>query len=397
MSALARVSWALLWLFVFSIPWEKSVETAGVGTLARGIGMLAFAAGCATAIGRRSLRRPNLALILAAVFVAWAALTWLWSVDRHATASRAFTLAQLLGMTWLIWDQCRGAARQTQLLQAYVAGAVAASINAYWRYGQNLQTYYRRFAASGFDPNDFGLVLALSVPIGLWLFHRGRGAARWVWLAATAVTTGAMVLTASRSALMATCVGLTFVAWTWRGADWPRRIGGAALVLALALSMARLAPAPQRQRLATVTKEATQGTFHGRTRIWKSGLKALKQHPIRGAGAGAYPEAVSPWLGHSTIPGFQFVAHNTFLSVLVECGAIGFAIYGLLLGTLALFIWMMPPVERALWSCVLAAWATGAFTLTWEQYKPSWLIAALITTEWALAYKRTKANEDARA
>ena len=46
-------------------------------------------------------------------------------------------------------------------------------------------------------------------------------------------------------------------------------------------------------------------------------------------------------------------------------------------------------IERALWACVLAAWATGVFTLTWEHYKPTWLIMALITTEWALAYRRT--------
>ncbi len=389
MNALTRAAWALLCLFVFSVPWEKSVAAGGLGTAARLIGIFAFLAGVAAAGARRSVRRPNLVLLAAALFVGWAALTYVWSIDRHATAMRVATLAQLLAMVWLIWDQCRDRRRQMQLLQAYVCGAGAASVNAFWRYSQGAQTYYRRYAAAGFDPNDFGLILALSVPIGLYLFIRAEGARRWLWLAAVGVSLAAMVLTASRAALVATLVGLTFVIWTWRKADTAQRIGEAMLVLALALSMVRLAPAPQRQRLATVTREATQGTFHGRTRIWRSGLKALKLHPILGAGAGAYPEAVSPWLGRSTVPGFQYVAHNTFLSVLVECGAVGFTLYGLLLAGLALFIWMMPPLERALWACVLGAWATGVFTLTWEHYKPTWLIAALIMTEWALAYRRT--------
>lgn len=382
-------AWALLFLFVFSIPWEKSVGVGGVGAAARLIGIPAFAAGVASAAARRSLRRPNFVLLAAALFVGWAALTYFWSVDRLATAARVGTLAQLLAMVWLIWEQCRSPKRQLQLLGAYVCGAAAASLNAFWRYGHGVQTYYRRYAAAGFDPNDFGLVLALSVPMGLYLFSQARGLRRWLWLAAVAVNLAAMVLTASRAGLIATGAGLMFVVWTWRRADTPQRIGGAILVAALALSLIRFAPEPQRERLATVTREATTGTFHGRTRIWRSGLKTLKQHPILGAGAGAYPEAVSPWLGRSTVPGFRYVAHNTFLSVLVECGAAGFVLYAVLLGGIALFIWTMPAVERALWGCVMAAWAAGAFTLTWEHYKPTWLILALIMTEWAQAYHRT--------
>ena len=156
---------------------------------------------------------------------------------------------------------------------------------------------------------------------------------------------------------------------------------------ALALSLFRFAPAPQRQRLATIPNEITQGTLHNRTRIWKSGFKALRHHLILGVGSGAYPKAVEPWLGKPKVAGFQYVAHNTFLSVLVESGAIGFAIYALLLGTLALYAWTMPPLERSLWLVISAAWAVGVFTLTWEHYKPTWLIMAMITTGWAGAWR----------
>jgi hypothetical protein len=69
--------------------------------------------------------------------------------------------------------------------------------------------------------------------------------------------------------------------------------------------------------------------------------------------------------------------------VLVELGAVGFAVYGLLMATLMLFIWTMTSIERALWAIVLVAWAAGVSTLTWEHYKPSWLIMAMIMTEWA--------------
>jgi O-antigen ligase len=196
------------------------------------------------------------------------------------------------------------------------------------------------------------------------------------------------VLTASRASLVATFVAFTFSLFAWRAADRTFRVVSLALMAGLGLSLVHFAPAPQRNRLSTITTEVTTGTLHGRTRIWKAGLKAFKQHPLIGVGSGAYPKATEPWLGKPKVAGFQYVAHNTFLSVLVECGLAGFAIFGLLLGTLLFFIWTMPPLERWLWLVVSASWAAGVFTLTWEHYKPTWLILSLIATGWAGAWRK---------
>jgi O-antigen ligase len=383
-----RAAWALLCLFVFTIPWEKSVWVPGIGTFARLLGIVAFGAGVAAAVVRRAPRRPNLALALAGVFMAWSGATYFWSLDRAATLARAVTLAELWVMFWLIWESCRGAARQRQLMAAYLAGAVAASAMAFARYAAHLQTSYRRYAAAGFDPNDFGLVLALAVPMALYLSLTARGA--WCWLARGAALAAilAIFLTASRTALVATLVGFVFAAWTWRRARPAQRVSSVALLAVVLFGMMPAAPAPQRNRLATLPGELQGGTLHGRTHIWKCGLKAFKARALAGVGSGAYPAAVQPWLGRPPVAAFRYVAHNTFLSVLVETGLIGFGVYALLLGVLAAFVWAMPPPERALWAVLLAAWAAGVFTLTWEQYKPTWLIMALITTEWTRAYWR---------
>lgn len=376
------VSWPLLVVLVFTIPWEKSVWVPAIGSIAHLVGLTAFAAGVAAAIRRRQLRRPNAAILLAAVFVLWSGLTYFWSFDGAATRNRVLTLVELLGMLWLIWDQCRGPARQVQLISAYVCGSVVASGIAFWRYSHDIQTYYQRYAAGGFDPNDFGLVLAIAIPLALSLALGGREWARWWWLASVPALIAAVLLTASRGALMATLAALLFAVWTWRRGDWTYRIATLIFAGGLALSL-RSGPAPQRQRLATIGHEISAGTLHDRTRIWKAGLRVLRRHPIRGVGSGAYPKAVEPWLGMPTVKGFPYVAHNTFLSVLVECGGIGFAIGGLLLAALAFFVWSMAPPERALWTVVAAVWTVGVFTLTWEHYKPTWLVMALIMTEWA--------------
>jgi len=383
----SRAAGVMLCLFVFSIPWEKSVQMPGIATFSHLLGILAFATAVVAAAWRGSVRPPNLALGLAAVFVLWAGLTYFWSVDRQATAMRVATLAELLAMVCLIWDTCRDSLLQTRLMQAYVWGAVAASAGAGLRFFQGQQTYYRRYAAAGFDPNDFGLILALSIPLALYLGLRKGSLMRWCYRGAALAVLGALLLTGSRAALVASFVAFGFALWTWPEADRGQRTSSALLLLCLLLGLYRFAPVATRERLATVTNELTRGTLHNRTTIWKAGLKVLRRHPVLGIGAGAYPEAVRPQLGTPGVAGAQYVAHNTFLSVLVEGGVIGFGVYMLMLGTVAMYVWTLPPTERALWAIMLAVWAVGVSTLTWEHYKPGWLTVALIMTEWGRPWR----------
>jgi O-antigen ligase len=387
-----RVAWMLLCVFIFTIPWEKSVWVPGIGTAARLSGVLAFAAGVAAAIRHRAnLRRPNLVLVVALLFTVWSAATWFWSLDRPATAARAATFAQLLAMAWLVWESCRTEDEQRQLLHAYVAGAVLASAATIVRYAQGVQTYWRRYAASGFDPNDLGLTIALAVPMALYLTRNRAGVSPWLYRGAIAMIGVAVLLTASRTALVVTLVAFMFVPLTWRESDAAQKLSAAVLFTALLLGAGWFAPAAARERIATLPREISRGTLHNRTTIWKAGLKAVKQHPIVGVGSGAYADAVRPWIGVPSRAGHEYVAHNTFLSVLVETGLVGFGLFGLLLALLAVFVWMQQSAESALWGTTLAVWGIGAATLTWEHRKPTWLLFALIMTEWTRAFRRPAA------
>ena len=383
---LEHAAWALAWLLVFSLPLEKSVVIFGIGSVSRALGLAAFAVTLAMAVRTRRVRRPNAALLLAAAYVAWCVLTVVWSISRPVSVERAATMMQLLGMLWVVWECCRTRRAQVWLLRAYVAGASAASVLTVARYMLRQQTYYRRYAAPGFDPNDMGVTLALAIPMCLHLAASSRGRAAWAVRLAAAVIMAALLLTGSRTALVAACVAFLYSALTWRRAAPEQRVTSIGLALLLILGTVRLAPQPSRQRLATFPAEAITGTFHGRTKIWKTGFELLKSYWARGIGIAAFPEAIKPWLGRSDVADVALTAHNTFLSVLIETGVPGALLFGLLLATMALFAWMLGPSERALWFSMLTVWVAGVSTLTWEQRKPTWLIFGLIMTAWATAF-----------
>jgi len=175
--------------------------------------------------------------------------------------------------------------------------------------------------------------------------------------------------------------------WTWRESDLSQKISNVVLFSLLVLGPLYLAPLASRQRLATLPMELTQGSLHNRKQIWKAGARVWLEHPVLGVGAATYAEAVRPSLGTPALPGHQYVAHNTYLSVLVESGLIGFGIFALLAGVLLVFVWMMPFTERAFWTVTLLVCGLGLTTLTWEHRKPVWLIAALIMTEWSRCFR----------
>jgi O-antigen ligase len=379
LTAAGRIAFVFLWLFVLSFPAEKAFDIPGLGTISRLLGLMALGAGILAALIDRRIRVLSPALAAPVLFVLWTALTMLWSLAPSDTALKLQTYLQLLGMAWLIWEFATTEERIASLMQAYVFGTLYAAFDTISRWTLARQTYYQRYAAAGFDPNDLALTLALSLPLSYCLSIRSRGAVAWVYRGQMALALATILLSASRTGFLTVCLAALALPLSFPYLRRVERKWIAAGLAVVVLAAVAVIPASSWKRLSTIGAEVSTGTLNNRVLIWSAGMVSFRQHPVAGVGGGAFPRSVEPMLGFPK--GWLIVAHNTFLSVLVETGLVGFALFSLFLSILVLAVRRMQGLTRMVWAVTLLVWGVGASTLSWELRKPTWLIFTLILVE----------------
>ena len=384
LSLLGKVAFGSLYLLVFSIPWEDAVTIAGFGTIVRMIGAVSVGLGAMVMLERGKLRRPTLGHLLLVLFVMVAALSYMWSLYPEGTLAQTSTYIQLLVMVWLIWELAAGLSQQTRLMQAYVLGTCVSALDTIYQFFFHLQSVYERYAGAKMDANDLGLMMALSIPFSYFLLIQSRGKIVWLYRLHIILALTTVVLTASRGAALSTVVALAIVPLTQSRLTRRQKT---AVLLSLALFVSGVlffVPETSWERLSTVPSEFERGTMSGRTLIWGAGWQIFREHPLIGIGANAFRVVVSRVLAEPIRLGAASPAppaHNTFLSVLVEQGVMGFALFCSLLGWLALSVRAMPALPRQLWSVCLTVWAVGVSSLTWEMRKPTWFVFGLLMVQ----------------
>lgn len=370
-----NLSFWLLLILVFVIPWENAMTFEGLGTISRFLGLLLFVTWFTGSIFSGRVRRPHLFHAVVCAFVLWNAAGLFWSADPDATLKRAMTFIQLGMLSYIIWDLNRTVPAMRSVLQAYILGACVSVGSIIYNFLLNKEAGFGRFAAAGFDPNDIGIIIAIAIPLAWYLAFIQPGRHRaitWLNFAYIPLAVFAVLLTASRDASLALVPSIIFILWSLKKLGFFRRVAVITALLCSAWLIYTFVPAYSFERLLTTTNEVTQGNLNSRTLIWEAGLRVYHHSPLLGAGGGAYPYVVQPVLGR------EEVAHNAFLSVLVECGIIGLCLFlGILLSALRSAN-RHGRMQRAMWLAVMAVIVLGASALTWEYRKPVWLFMTLI-------------------
>jgi O-antigen ligase len=284
------------------------------------------------------------------------------------------TYLQLFGMVLIISDLYSSTQALHVGLQTYVLGAYLGIANTIYSYCNASEFYYHRYSGAGFHVNDLGLILALGIPVAWYLTlveNHGKASA-WLKLINYIYIPAAVwgiILTGSRSALLAAAPGLLYALWSLSRLKPCVRVLLLGTLTASVLVLPAIIPQTSLQRLAATTTEISEGDWNGRLGIWREGLGLFAEHPFLGVGSGAFRSAAVE---------AGKLAHNFAISLLAEVGIIGLTLFGIILTMAVCHAIGQPLWRRRLWLAVLMAWFIGAVSHNWEHRKQTWLFLSLV-------------------
>lgn len=195
-----------------------------------------------------------------------------------------------------------------------------------------------RMAGPLTDPNFFGALLVLLLPVPVYYLAFGPGTAvRLLGLYGVAIVLACVVLTQSRGTLLAVIgmAGLSLFLFERKAAlRLAALFGVVGLVVAVALSD-ELA-----ERFGTLltlgdVSETQDESIQGRLAQWVVAVKQFADHPVLGVGSGNYGVRFQDYsldLGLKFRNGQDRSAHSLYLEVLAEMGIVGLTCF---LGVLA--------------------------------------------------------------
>jgi O-antigen ligase len=362
------LAYAGIWIFVFTVPWERLFVLPGLSIVTRVTGGLALGLTLFAVVTFGRVRRWRAFHVAGLVFVIWTGIG-VWVLFGGGQIPLKF---YTFVVVWIIWELAPSVKRMRGLLTAFLLGAFVpaiATILLYLRVGGAL----RRFSAGGADENSLAMTLALAFPIGWYLSTTTeRPVLRWVGRAYMPVGLFAATLSGSRGGMLAFLVALLIVPLTMKLS--PGRLIAAVALLALSGALV-FAYVPDRviERLGTTGESLESGSLGGRFRFWVAGVHAFTRQPLMGYGAGGFIRAITPELGSEAL-----VAHNSFLSVLVEEGLVGLVLYMTMLLSVFYYVLHFPPLERRFGLVLLMTLGTAMLPLTWEHEKVAWFVMAAL-------------------
>ena len=366
------IAYSALWIFVFTLPWERVFALPGINIITRATGGVAVALALLAVVISGRLRRWQGLHVAALLFVITSAFNLLVFHGGQRLPLKFWTFIQLFTVLWLMWELAPSWSRLIWLLTAYVLGAYVAAVGQVLVYRHSAGDI-TRYTVGG-DANDLAMGLALALPMAWYLAmaHR-RPLFKWICRGYIPVGLMGIGLTGSRGGMIVSIVGLMFIPLSMTRLT-PARLAMAIATLGLAGSLA-VVYIPDRivERLATTTTEVQDLRVGGRFKLWVGGMKAFSLQPWWGYGTAGFKGAIQPYLGDATQ-----VAHNSYISVLVEEGLVGFTCYAIMLLSVFRALWRLPRIERRDAMVQFGALALAMTPPKWEDSKVACFLLAVL-------------------
>ena len=220
------------------------------------------------------------------------------------------------------------------------------------REGPQKREKWDRASGPQLDPNRFGQILIVLIPLAVYLHRTARSRTSRLWGAGLGLLILAGILiTLSRGAF----ITLVLMAGTMMGLRWIRTSRMAVCILLLALA----APAVPflLDRVSSISNSSklvgdqpggsrtADGAMRGRMTLMLAALYTFADHPIVGVGPGQFPPFYSqkygrdPSIKFRDLPPGSWRAHSLYLEIAAETGAIGLVAFFTVVGVILRRLW----------------------------------------------------------
>jgi O-antigen ligase len=284
--------------------------------MARITGAIAFAALIGGMMSGAKVKTPRaikilwlllLQMMLCIPFALWPGGAFHNVFDRYAKAVVAAMLISMAVVTTreirkLLWIQASAVA-----LVAFLSIALR-----HYNEGGRLSGVQESILS---NPNDLAINIAITFPLALAFMLYARGLKQVVWALALAFMCVGVVLTQSRSGLLALIISIMVCVWEYGIKGKRRQLVVATIVVFLmgfgiALSSSHYRARVESIVLGNIEGSGDTGSIEARRELLKKSVMVALTHPIFGVGPGCFPIVDYSW----------HVAHNAYTELAAEAG-----------------------------------------------------------------------------
>jgi len=243
---------------------------------------------------RARVRFNGLMLSILLSFLGWTTLSVLWADDPSLTARR------LVALAFMIAFSAGCVARMNEdTLTVFIAGIPALNLlpgvmSEIW-YGRFQLFGSHRYGGTAPHPNVQAASLSVASILLCWLVWRTRGSSRIGFGAATVVVFAFLIMTGSRTSMLAVLAALAFSFILTIFRHNKRLLSVLLACCFLLIGMGGLfllstgsSGDPLAQAVHRNGDDSDAGSFNGRVELWQQCLKFVAKRPLRGYGYGGF-------------------------------------------------------------------------------------------------------------
>ncbi|MCC5650342.1 O-antigen ligase family protein [Nostoc sp. XA013] len=387
-------------IIMFLLPFENLLGTGESGSISRYLiiftGVGCFLQNSLTINKVNIFKEPIFNLILALIF--WSFASIIWSVSPEISLVTTITLIGNFILFSIVFLSNR------KWLSIYwislLIGCTASVIlGNFLPRPEGLENNLDRFTTGGQDPNDLAGLLLIAFSVGVYVFYSQLKSkrSRFLMFFNLATIFIGVLLTLSRTGLIATIVPLSFFALR----KFEKKISFYLIILLFTSILYILGMDTINEFLNLFISplfsrfnQLNESQFaSARWDIWLAAIEVIKHNFILGVGAGALPYVIDDYssvlLPRSTYnPEIGLLAHNIILSVWSEMGLIGITIFITILSfgfKYTLNLSKKDPWGLGMLVSILVVFVMGT-TLSWENKKILYILFGSI----CLLYKSKK-------